>query len=315
MIRSLRYSFTAEQTSAITHPARVLLVYGGPNSGKTTVIAGRIAHHITESTCRPDQVLAFMPSSRTASALQSTIGNIFGNSSIHRDCNIQTYHSLAIDILKSYRAEAGLSETFRVLSPAEEAVFLHNRIKEIQAPEKYRLPRAHSSLIRLFSTIHKERISIERLRLSSPDIASMFCSFQNLKSEASVLTYDDVIDRVIELMLNEKAISEIISSSYCSIFIDSLQEMNNALLQFLGQIIKPSTAQITATVDPNRFVKSYYYGSTDPIASFRRLFPVTDQAYLTSSFTCPKVCASYISYLKCSLTSTANHVRCRAVDW
>jgi len=63
----------AAQQAAVMHGEGPLLVIAGAGTGKTTVIARRIAHLITSKRARPDQILALTFTEKAAAEMERRV--------------------------------------------------------------------------------------------------------------------------------------------------------------------------------------------------------------------------------------------------
>ena len=67
---------TCQQQEAIEHVHGPMLVVALPGTGKTTVLARRIAHLINSGAARPDEILAVTSTRNSAAELVSRVAEI-----------------------------------------------------------------------------------------------------------------------------------------------------------------------------------------------------------------------------------------------
>lgn len=70
---TVSYSFSEEQTAAITHPEGPVMVIAGPGTGKTRVLTERIAWLIEEGVTEPERILAITFSNRAAEEIRERV--------------------------------------------------------------------------------------------------------------------------------------------------------------------------------------------------------------------------------------------------
>jgi hypothetical protein len=124
---------SADQLRAVQHQDGPVLILAGPGTGKTHMIAARVVHLIGQGVPGPNiAVLTF--SDRASSHMQSLVD--LQVSMGFSDCLIRTFNAFASELLKQFASEIQLSPDFRILSRAEEAVFLMHRLSQLRL-EKY----------------------------------------------------------------------------------------------------------------------------------------------------------------------------------
>src|SRR5678816_751794 len=99
-----------EQQDAVLHTSGPLLILAGAGSGKTRVIAHRIAHIVSSGLCPPDRVLAVTFTNKAAEEMRSRVETL-----LQSDCKqmwISTFHALCARLLRREAPHIGLSRDF-----------------------------------------------------------------------------------------------------------------------------------------------------------------------------------------------------------
>src|SRR5215467_14999373 len=100
-------SLNPEQRSAVLHTQGPVLILAGAGSGKTRVIATRIAHLIAGGHASPGEVLAVTFTNKAAEEMRSRVEQLLG-----ADCGaiwLSTFHSLCARLLRREAPAIGLS--------------------------------------------------------------------------------------------------------------------------------------------------------------------------------------------------------------
>ena len=118
-----------EQRAAVEHGDGPLLIVAGAGTGKTTVIARRIAHLIATRRARPSQILALAFNEKAAAEMQERVDLLVPYG--YADVSIQTFHAFGEEVLSSHGLEIGIAPGFSVLDKTAQALFLAERLEEL----------------------------------------------------------------------------------------------------------------------------------------------------------------------------------------
>ena len=117
------------QREAVTHDTGPLLIVAGAGTGKTTVITRRIAHLIAQGKARPEEILALTFTDKAAAEMEARIDELVPYG--YADVEIATFHAFGDSLLRGHSLELGLRNDFKVLSRAEQVIFLRDRLFEL----------------------------------------------------------------------------------------------------------------------------------------------------------------------------------------
>ena len=118
-----------EQRLAVEHGDTPLLVIAGAGTGKTHVITARIVHLIRTGAARPHEILALTFTERAAATMQERVDL---NTPIgQNDVAIRTFHAFGDEIFREFALELGRGGELRVLSQAEQVIFVREHLYEL----------------------------------------------------------------------------------------------------------------------------------------------------------------------------------------
>src|SRR5213083_1681061 len=103
-------SLNEQQREAVTYGEGALLILAGAGSGKTRVIAHRIAYLVREGFADPSAVLAVTFTNKAAEEMRSRVERL-----LETDCRkmwISTFHALCARLLRREAPHVGLSRDF-----------------------------------------------------------------------------------------------------------------------------------------------------------------------------------------------------------
>src|SRR5438128_8930880 len=97
--------FSPSQREIVEAGDGPLSVLAGPGSGKTTVLAGRIAYLVEQRGVPPAAILAITFTTAAAATLRQRLAGVLGD--VAQDLTITTFHALGLRLVKQWSRELG----------------------------------------------------------------------------------------------------------------------------------------------------------------------------------------------------------------
>src|SRR5688572_6592167 len=94
------------QRQAVLAPDGPLLIVAGPGSGKTLVLAARIAYLVTTRQVNPESILALTFATKAARELRERLAGMLGAPG--EAVEVATFHALGLRIIRQWSEELGL---------------------------------------------------------------------------------------------------------------------------------------------------------------------------------------------------------------
>jgi len=111
-------SLNPEQQEAVLKTEGPLLILAGAGSGKTRVIAHRIAHIVGEQLADPDRILAVTFTNKAAGEMRTRVETL-----LRTDCQrmwISTFHAVCARLLRREAPHIGLSRDFVIYDSTDQ---------------------------------------------------------------------------------------------------------------------------------------------------------------------------------------------------
>src|SRR6476660_2336106 len=215
-----------EQREAVLHTRGALLILAGAGSGKTRVIAHRIAHLVSEALCEPDRLLAVTFTNKAAEEMRTRVETLLGV-----DCRgmwISTFHALCARLLRREAPHIGLSRDFVIYDSTDQLTVIKQALRQIGAEESAVQPRLALS-----------RISHAKNRMEGPEvftanswhprdaqIGKLYELYVKALRDANALDFDDLLLKTVELFEKAETVQERYSKKFVHVMVDEYQDTN-----------------------------------------------------------------------------------------
>src|SRR4029450_9081022 len=128
-----------EQRDAVLKTEGPLLILAGAGSGKTRVIAHRIAHIVSEQLTEPDRILAVTFTNKAAGEMRTRVETL-----LRVDCQrmwISTFHALCARLLRREAPHVGLSRDFVIYDSNDQLSVVKQGLKALGIDDSATQPR------------------------------------------------------------------------------------------------------------------------------------------------------------------------------
>ena len=123
-----------EQQEAVLCTEGPLLILAGAGSGKTRVLAHRIAHLIEDCGVNPWNILAITFTNKAAGEMRERVDKIvgFGSESVW----VSTFHSACVRILRRYIDRLGFSNNFTIYDTEDQKPVVKDVCRRLELDPK-----------------------------------------------------------------------------------------------------------------------------------------------------------------------------------
>src|ERR1044071_8406177 len=137
------------QREAVTSTDGPLLILAGAGSGKTRVIAYRIAYLVVERGVWPRNILAVTFTNKAAEEMRNRVNKLLEGLDIGSAPLISTFHSLCVRILRRdiEALKAGYTRSFTIYDQDDAVRLTRNCIRDLGLDDKQLPPRTVQSAI------------------------------------------------------------------------------------------------------------------------------------------------------------------------
>lgn len=275
-----------EQRAAVAHAASAgpLLVIAGAGSGKTNVLAHRVAHLVAEGV-DPAAILLLTFSRRAAEEMrrraERIVRELAGGRPRLAGAKLAwagTFHSIGARLLREYAPRIGLDPAFTI-HDREDAADLLNLVRhELGLAETgRRFPRKHTCLAIYSAVVNTLAPLAEVLAQRYPwcvefedDLKHLFGAYVEAKQAQHVLDYDDLLLYWSHLV-QEPALAAEIGARFAYVLVDEYQD-TNALQANIVRALKPDGQGVTVVGDDAQAIYAFRGATVRNILDFPHQF-------------------------------------------
>ncbi len=297
---------TASQREAILHEQGPLLIIAGAGTGKTTVITRRIAWLVSTKRARPEEILALTFTEKAAVQMEERVDLLVPYG--YLDIRLKTFHAFGDELLRDHAAAIGRSPHFRVLTQAEQLVFLRQHVFDLPLQELRPLndpTRFLDALATLFGRAKDEAVSPEEflayaeslkrqaatadsrdlalLARRTEEFAKTYATYQQLLQQSDLVDFGDQVLGAIRLLERSPEVLNTLRSRFKYILVDEFQDTNYAQFRLL-QLLAPKTANITVVADDDQSIYKWRGAAISNVLKFLEYYAQISTVVLTDNF-------------------------------
>lgn len=309
------------QRQAVDSIEGPLMVVAGPGTGKTQVIALRVANILKKTQMRPGNVLCLTFSVSGATAMRERLRSLIGSDAygvtvknFHGFCNdLIAEHPLVFDDwsaleqisdVERYRAVNGIIDEMmpdlqlvskkmpymrtsdilsRISTLKREGVTDRSRLLEVA--DEYE--QTMSSKSKEGTKAHEKNVMAAR---KFRDFLGIFFRYQEMLSKTQRYDYEDMILYVLDALKKEDWLLQGLQERYQYVLVDEFQDTNGAQYGLVDTLTSYPTVDHEPNVcivgDDDQAIYRFQGANLTNILAFRKRFPDAPVVALTTSYRC-----------------------------
>ncbi len=210
------------QIEIVTHGEGPLLVFAGPGSGKTRVIAHRIAYLINDLSVSPWNILAVTFTNKAAAEMKKRAADLVGDQI--NGAWIGTFHSICLRILK---IEAdflkGYTKDFVIYDQDDQLSLLKSCLKELDYGERLLLPKG--VLSEFDAAESRQEISFKD-DFYGRRLSELYNLYKKELVKRNAMTFNDLLLQVNKLLSENEDVCARCQDRFSHVLIDEYQDSN-----------------------------------------------------------------------------------------
>jgi DNA helicase-2/ATP-dependent DNA helicase PcrA len=270
-----------EAVEAIEGP---VLILAGPGSGKTRVIAHRVAYLIKVCGVSPHRIMAVTFTNKAAREMVERLNRLIGERMVG-DLTIGTFHAICARILRQAGRAIDVDHRFVIYDEEDQLSLLKRVIQEVGLDPKQYAPRAIASAISAAKsgTITPQEYAKSTRSYFEEVVGRVYERYQELLTESNALDFDDLLMKTVQLFRNSPETLSKYQSRYLHILVDEFQDTNLVQYELIRQL-GGKLHNICVVGDPDQSIYSWRFADLRNILSFEKDYPEAKVVLLEQNY-------------------------------
>ncbi|MDO8686751.1 MAG: ATP-dependent DNA helicase [Candidatus Berkelbacteria bacterium] len=290
-----------EQKEAVEAIEGPVMVIAGPGTGKTQILAMRIANILNETQVNPSNILALTFTNSGVYAMRKRLLDIVGKASYA--VHIHTFHSFCNDIIQTFPEKFLFAQKINQLTDLEQIKLIQKIIdkkdleflKPLKAPYYYQ-----TDILKAINDLKQEGIGPENFTrlLSEPrqeddkkqhsknlELVEIYEAYQKALQKEGLYDYSDMILFVTEKLKSDAELLSHYQEKFQYILIDEYQDTNSAqneIVTILGSFYPDPNIFVVG--DDEQSIFRFQGASLENILNFKGTYPDAKMIILDKNY-------------------------------
>jgi DNA helicase-2/ATP-dependent DNA helicase PcrA len=273
------------QREAVVHAGSPLLIVAGAGSGKTRVLAHRVAYLLAARDVHPGQVMAITFTNKAAKEMAERVAALVGRRSAAMW--VSTFHSMCVRILRREAKTLDMGSSFSIYDADDSRRLITQVARDLDLDAKRYPARGLAAQISnlknelLDATDAADRAGNDHERR----VAEVFAVYQRRLKEANALDFDDLIMTTVTMLQAFPAVAEYYRRRFRHILVDEYQDTNHAQYMLIRELAGHSEpagdgaapalepAELCVVGDADQSIYAFRGANIRNIVEFERDYP------------------------------------------
>jgi DNA helicase-2/ATP-dependent DNA helicase PcrA len=260
------------QAEAVSHLRGPLLILAGAGSGKTRVLAHRVAYLVATS-YKPWQILAVTFTNKAAHEMRERIAGLIGEENA-REATIGTFHAICARILRRDGQHIGLDRSFTIYDRADQVALVKGILRRLDLDDKRFAPAGMLAYIgqRKDELADPATAGRQAANYYEETAARVYEAYQQQLAEDGAVDFDDLLMRTVFLFEQHPDVLARYQTRWQQIMVDEYQDTNRAQY-LLCRHLAAKHKNLAVVGDDDQSIYSWRGADLRNIMDFERDYP------------------------------------------
>jgi len=280
-----------QQRAAVAHEGSPLLIVAGAGSGKTRVLAHRIAYLLGERKVHPGAILAITFTNKAAGEMKERVAALVGGRA--KVMWVSTFHSACVRILRREAAHLGMKSTFSIYDQADSHRLMTLVCRDLDLDPKRYPPRSFSAQV---SNLKNDLVDHETFAARAEThiektLAEAYALYQKRLHEANAFDFDDLIMTTVILLQAFPDVAEHYRRRFRHVLVDEYQDTNHAQYVLVRELVSGGDpalgvppAELCVVGDADQSIYAFRGATIRNILDFEKDYPDTTTILLEQNY-------------------------------
>ena len=265
-------SLNPEQRDAVVHTDGPVLILAGAGSGKTRVIAHRIAYTVQQGLARPHEVLAVTFTNKAAEEMRQRVALLAGGDT--SGMWISTFHSLCARLLRREAPAIGLSRDFVIYDSSDQLSVVKQALRDLKIDDSFVQPRAALARISQAKNTMAGPESFVSWNPRDEQIGRVYAYYISALENCNALDFDDLLLKTVHLFETSAHTRDRYSEQFQFVMVDEYQDTNRPQYLLVRRLAERHR-NLCVVGDPDQSIYKWRGADLKNILDFERDFPDT----------------------------------------
>ena len=261
------------QREAVIATEGPLLVLAGAGSGKTRVIAHRVAYLLAVKGVHPRNILAVTFTNKAAEEMRRRVDALVLPSGI-RPPLIATFHSTCVRILREHGRHIGIPAAFVIYDEDDRLTLVRECLRAAELDERALTP---ASVVHMISRAKNQMLPVAEVERQArtpreQQVGLLFRRYEARLAEAHALDFDDLLLMAVRLFERVPEVLAWYRGLWKYVLVDEYQDTNRAQYRII-QLLAAEHRNLCVVGDDDQSIYRWRGADLRNILDFEHGFP------------------------------------------
>jgi ATP-dependent DNA helicase Rep len=272
-----------QQRAAVEYTGGPVLVLAGAGSGKTRVIAEKIAHLVARKGMAPGKIAAITFTNKAAREMRERVGKLV-KGAVAEELTLATFHALGLKIAQIEHAKLGLKRGFSVFDADDSAAIVKDLASAGAKPD------ALFALRSLISNAKSSGLAPEQAAQSARgarerEAADVYARYQKRLAAFNAVDFDDLIRLPLALLETDAEARAAWQERIRYLLVDEYQDTNLAQYRLL-KLLAGARGAFTCVGDDDQSIYAWRGANPGNLDELARDYPALKVVKLEQNYRC-----------------------------